>query len=644
MEQRFKVELKNFSLVLLFISLVSILFLFSILSRSSIDSKYSASNGILDLSELSFEDDWTVFLQGEWLFYPSLDEKLLSDERTSSVKSQPAFLPESWNNYRDNEGKRMGSSGYGIYRLKVKLPEGISSQHTISLRMLEIFSSCEVYVDGKEIFRSGVVGDSRKTSSPRFSSKVCSFHPEKEDFLLSIRVSNFYHPLGGAREAMMLGSSEHVFTQTLVAFAFQFMIFGALLIMAVYHIALFLSGGKGLQVLYLGLACLVMALRVVITGNRFVQSVWPDIPWKLVFFLDFNTVTVGFSLMWGYFVRVYNIKRILKFDYIAILIHLASGLLVALIPYRFAHFLFYPYSLMIVISFGYYIYLIGSGIRLRISGSVIQLIGAALFSILVIMDVLYEFEIHNIYRLSNASAAGMVLYIFSNIYGMSIRYTHHQRLAEAKMGELESLAAERTEELEASNRSLNRINRRLFKANATLEQLSITDHLTGLFNRQHFSALSESFDNEKSHRKAAILYIDLDNFKYYNDVFGHPLGDSILVRTATLIKSLSGKAGAVYRIGGDEFLVFCHNSKEDKVKGLASQIIESVNRQDFASEIRDLGENDKIVIPEKEISCSIGIAHWKKGKFLQLSDLVQDADRAMRQAKLSGKNRFFVGK
>jgi two-component system, cell cycle response regulator len=95
-----------------------------------------------------------------------------------------------------------------------------------------------------------------------------------------------------------------------------------------------------------------------------------------------------------------------------------------------------------------------------------------------------------------------------------------------------------------------RENRRLFELT---RQEAITDALTGLANRRQLLAdLERRLGDERAPRTLLMLF-DLDGFKSYNDTFGHPAGDALLVRLGTKLAAVPGEAGAVYRLGGDEF-------------------------------------------------------------------------------------------
>ena len=92
------------------------------------------------------------------------------------------------------------------------------------------------------------------------------------------------------------------------------------------------------------------------------------------------------------------------------------------------------------------------------------------------------------------------------------------------------------------------------KMNDQLSDMAVKDQLTGLYNRQGFEKNMEEWSSRKDLYKA-VIYIDLDNFKYYNDNFGHELGDYVLVRFAQVLEESVKDVGYAVRYGGDEFII-----------------------------------------------------------------------------------------
>ena len=150
--------------------------------------------------------------------------------------------------------------------------------------------------------------------------------------------------------------------------------------------------------------------------------------------------------------------------------------------------------------------------------------------------------------------------------------------------------------------------------NTQLENAAVTDYLTLLFNREGlFSNLRKMIDNSKKTKRRlelSVLYIDLDNFKYYNDNFGHDVGDFVLKKIAKILKDKSRGYGFAARFGGDEFLVVLEGSDADAAMKKAREILNTILANEaFREDIKEFLGTDDVVIPEeKKVSCSIGVA------------------------------------
>lgn len=195
---------------------------------------------------------------------------------------------------------------------------------------------------------------------------------------------------------------------------------------------------------------------------------------------------------------------------------------------------------------------------------------------------------------------------------------------------------------------IREMNRELKSKNMLLENLAQTDALTGLLNRQGFNNIvDEKLDAANSNysieQYITVMYIDLDNFKYCNDSFGHDVGDMVLKEFANLFKSIIGKSGYVVRYGGDEFVIVVENVNQYYGEEVAEAIFEELlDNNAFADKIvKSLGR-DVNIPDENKLSCSIGIAVDKTKNVKMISDLLKHADEALYCVKKSTKHDYKV--
>ncbi|WP_146027070.1 sensor domain-containing diguanylate cyclase [Bowmanella denitrificans] len=165
-----------------------------------------------------------------------------------------------------------------------------------------------------------------------------------------------------------------------------------------------------------------------------------------------------------------------------------------------------------------------------------------------------------------------------------------------------------------------------------LKQLAYRDALTNLPNRLALNTRLKQLtsDTTQHHTLSCLMFIDLDNFKYVNDHFGHDAGDETLVTVARRIQKMVRDTDLLCRLGGDEFaLLLTRVSQPEAAEKLAERIVKKIN--------------EPIVVKEKvmPIGISIGLAYYPTDATSSI-DLLNCADEAMYCAKRAGKNDFRV--
>ncbi|MBV9077370.1 MAG: EAL domain-containing protein, partial [Methylobacteriaceae bacterium] len=168
------------------------------------------------------------------------------------------------------------------------------------------------------------------------------------------------------------------------------------------------------------------------------------------------------------------------------------------------------------------------------------------------------------------------------------------------------------------------------EAEEHIRRLAQHDALTGLRNRSGLESVigSEIARAERYGTPFALLYLDLDGFKAINDVHGHPVGDVVLQAVARRLTEATRKSDIVFRLGGDEFLIFLPHADDAGTSAhLAARIIERVQEPIAVGDYR------------LSLGVSIGIAHYPAhGRTVE--DLVKNADAALYRVKQEGRGAF----
>ena len=180
--------------------------------------------------------------------------------------------------------------------------------------------------------------------------------------------------------------------------------------------------------------------------------------------------------------------------------------------------------------------------------------------------------------------------------------------------------------------------------NVALKESSFTDYLTGLRNRNGLNdsftkLLQESKDKGKS-LDLAVLYIDLDNFKYYNDTFGHDVGDLVLKEVASILNKSASDRGFAIRYGGDEFLIVLENVGKEEAMAIARMTLDNLlAKNGYVNEITSFLGKPVVIKREKKLSCSIGVATASDVlSDKDLADMLKCADSSLYDVKNTTKN------
>ncbi len=187
---------------------------------------------------------------------------------------------------------------------------------------------------------------------------------------------------------------------------------------------------------------------------------------------------------------------------------------------------------------------------------------------------------------------------------------------------LASVAFDVTEEMRRQ-REMHESHRELRAANSVLAAMSATDELTGLYNRRVFDRrLDETLaEAARTGEPMALLMLDVDNFKSYNDTWGHPCGDAVLRTLGRVLMDASRDGDVATRYGGEEFAVICPGTDVDGAAALAARILEAMRATEW---------------PMRAVTASIGIA-VEDGE--GAAALMERADFALYAAKRAGKDR-----
>ena len=228
------------------------------------------------------------------------------------------------------------------------------------------------------------------------------------------------------------------------------------------------------------------------------------------------------------------------------------------------------------------------------------------------------------------------------LLGLVFAYAHRQA---QKLGREAEYNRKLQLEVEARTEELGQQNKELEAFNRKLEEASLTDSLTGFWNRRFLlqqipkelsqvdRQLKREADGRATEEKSLLfLMFDLDGFKGLNDTFGHAAGDRVLIQVRKMLLDVCRQSDTIIRWGGDEFLLVGRDADPETAESLAERIRQSMEEEAF-----DVGLEQTV-----HLSCSIGFAFYPfdraRPNFFSWEQVVGVADRALYVAKESGRN------
>ena len=479
MNWKLKISGSFFISLMVLLSLVFITVLLFI-NRMTYSNIFDIQNGRIELTESDLE--YNILLRGEWKFIPG--EFITPEDSYDSYSIRS--IPDSW-----------GSTGYGTYILEVG---GLAKDGCYSIYIPDQSTACSLYIDSRLAAEIGTIGSDRDSEKIHLEPKIASFEGSGEDTTISLLVSNFNGYPGGFIRALKIGRTENIRKEYTREVAIQMLLFGGLLITALYNLCLFILNLNERPAAFFAVLTLSMAARTLLTGQRIINLWFPSTDWNISFMILF---VLG-ALVLASFILLLNSLFRNQFNPAAVRISLSLCGILIVLPFavpaehlRFADLFFFGISLLFFI---YTIYVLIIAVRKKMQGAVFAFAGIIFVICTILLDMAFPPG-------SNIIPIGVFIFII------------FQSLV---VGERHSQAVEQ---------------------NRMLHNVAVRDGMTNLYKKDHFRKLiASAIADGDSSRQHALLFIDIDDFKTVNDTYGHelrrPSPDRLRRKAADFFKTL----------------------------------------------------------------------------------------------------------
>ncbi len=449
---------------------IVVLIIMLLLTSTLLRAQPFAKNGVLDVSDFDLKNN-TILLSGQWNFYP---KALLSPQDVANTPPpEHITVPNMWNYEKAKDSTTYPGRFYGTYHLKVV---GVKTDAPLVFDFNKIYTSCKIFINGKLICEHGKIGTSKEEAVPNFYPEMIPVQAINDTIDVVLQVSNFHHREGGIFETLKFGVYKNVAAERDYHLIFDMLLFGAILIMALYHLALYFLRRRSVSALYFGIFAAIVALRTILTGSEALAVIYPNIPWGITYRVEYFTFFVGVSTC-ILFARSIFTRFSKWFTYTVVVMSILFTTAVLVLPTYYHAFLLMPYQLMTVLAIVLVlISVVRAGIRKEESAWLFLVALFALFGT-VINDILHAMgHIRSI----ELAPFGLFIFIFAQAYMLAKRFNaafiQNESLTETldyQNKNLEQIVKQRTAEIAQQKEEILAQSELLLDINASLEKLSI---------------------------------------------------------------------------------------------------------------------------------------------------------------------------
>lgn len=402
------------------------LFLLALCLSLPVHAKPVAQQGLLDLNDWDFTTDGSIELNGEWRFYwnQHLDSDLIRLEDLNIDDAQFLTVPGNW-----NDSEQYPNIGFATYRLEVL----VSDMRPLGLKLRTVGTAYKLIVDGAELTEVGVVGQSAVTSAPKYDPQIVTFTPQSQRIEIIFLVANYDHRNAGLWEAITLGDPEALEDIRRDQFSVDFILFGAIVMMALYNLITWMTRRENVSGLWLGLFCLAISTRILLVDERFVSELLPNLSWSFLNRFEYVSWFLSIPVFLALIRSVFPTEASLLV--LRCLWGLASifSVLAMLLPIIQVTSLVPPYQVLTLLCVLYGGYCIALAIWRRKEGSVLFGFGALCLFVSAISDIIIV-----VFTLDadNQLQFGLFMFVLLQSILVSVRSSRAFQTVEAQSSEL----------------------------------------------------------------------------------------------------------------------------------------------------------------------------------------------------------------
>lgn len=407
---------------------------------------------VFDVSSIDFNTNQTIKLDQDWQFY--YGDFLTLDELDRIKSPITQATPSVWNGF-EWEGKKLSGQGIATCRLSLQLGDTYSE---LALKIPEQATAYKLFVNGKLVGSAGYIGKTKGETIPETKPQIIEFPLHSNQLDIVFHIANFHHKKGGLWDSITLGQKDALVSSTSTAIYYDTFLAGAILIIALYHLGIFLLRLKDLSAFYFFLLAFFSVVRVLSTGEMFILHIFPAISWEWRLSLEHIPfyLLIGLGAMFSNTLYPNEFRKSIVSSMFILSCALVLTNIIA--PPIFHSYLITPYEIIIVLELLYLSYGMFWVIYRKRRGAIAYASGFVVIFCAAINDILYS---NNIIDTAYLIPFGIFLFFFSQAFVLSVKSADTYMKAEKLSMELKDInrhledkVQKRTEEIAAKSNEL----------------------------------------------------------------------------------------------------------------------------------------------------------------------------------------------
>ncbi len=524
---------------------VQIFFIFFFIINCSNDLFFSSRNdfihGRINLIKHDFNKLPTIYLNGEWEFFFN---SFIHNDKTSKNHDLLINVPSSWTDYKI-ENKSLPPLGFASYKLTLLMNPYMKKQ-LFSLKLNNINTAYRIFWNGKFILENGHIGKNEEDHNPKYDSIIADIQEINDTNELIIEVSNFSHSKAGIISSVEFGTRNEIVRKKELSIMPNFFSVGALFVMSIYHLTLFSIRKKDYAALFFGLFCFTVMFRPLTTEDRLLYRILSNSNWELLNKIEYLSLFIS-SILFNLFFLVMNRREINKLLILipTFIISILVFFIIVFKTYLFSRLLSL-FEVFLIIQCTYILFVLIKKFFIRgnsKSTALIGLMGFIIFFITILNDIMVS---HNYIAIENITHYGLIIFIISQSYLLSVKISKSFSSVEKLSGylkisnrklislkkNLETKVEERTKELKEKSSRIELVGR--------MTSMIVHDLKNPISSIIGFAELADDSDIGKETRSGYLKTIEIEAYRLSDmshDILDFVKGEFKIKKEMILIKS-----------------------------------------------------------------------------------------------------------